>query len=167
MGAGGGDEVESQAGVSQHSCQAVLEPGLAARVQPQTEAGEVGQGRPLQAVNIEVGGEEQDADTEEDVGQQRRLVESEWRRLEDGEEYFSNSSFCFVEIIAVISENKRKVQGVILWVVDEILLNPLNRGDKTVADVDFHRYLYNLQKAVGTQERRQITSLQYVGQTAC
>ena len=77
-------------------------------------------------------------------------MESEWGWLKDGEEYFSDSFFSFGEIIAVISE-KRKVQCIIFWVVDEIVLTLLDCGDKTVADVNFHSYLYNLQKAVGTQ----------------
>ena len=78
-------------------------------------------------------------------------MESEWRWLKDGEEYFSDSFFSFAEIIAVISENKRKVQCIIFWVVDEIVLTLLDSVDKTVADVTFHNYLDNLQKAVGTQ----------------
>ena len=106
----GGDEVESQAGVSQHPRQAVLEPGPATGVQAQAEAGEVGQGRALHAVDVEVRREQEEAHTEKDVGHQRRLMESEGRGLEDGEEYFSNSSFGFVKMISVITENMRKVQ---------------------------------------------------------
>ena len=145
--------MESQTGVSEHSRQAILEPGPAAGVQAQAEAGEVGQGRALHAVDVEVRREQEEAHTEEDVGHQRRLMESEGRGLKDGVEYFSYSSFSFVEMIGVVTENSRKVQCVSfrVVVVHQIVLNPLDCGDKTVADVTFHNYLDNLQKAVGTQ----------------
>ena len=157
------DEVQSQTWISQHSCQAILQPRLAVGIQPETEADEVGQGSALHTVNIHVRGEEEDTNTYKDIGHYRGLMESEWWWLEDGEEYFSCSSFSF----AVIGENKRKVQCIIFWVVDEIVLTLLDYGDKTLADVNFHNYLYNLQKAVGTQKRREIASLQYVIQTVC
>ena len=60
--------MESQTGISEQSCQAVLEPRLGVRVQPQTEAAEVGQGSALQAVNIHVRGEQEDSKTDKDVG---------------------------------------------------------------------------------------------------